>query len=173
MKPMKTILALALSGLMMSAFAQMGPGANPDPGSGPYMGAMGDGGYMQPEQMRERMGARMAERAKELHDKLKLNADQDAAWKAMVAAWKPPTDQKRLDIAEMEKLTAPERMEKIMERLKQHEETFGMRLEAVKTFYNKLSPEQKKTFDQETLDNWKKRNEHRRNAKRGPRPQAK
>jgi hypothetical protein len=122
------------------------------------------------QKMKERMGARMAQRAKVLHEKLKLNADQEPAWKAMEAAWKPPAEQKRLDIAEMGKLTAPERMEKMIERMKQHQETMGIRLNAVKAFYGMLSPEQQKTFDEETLAPWKKLSERIKGAKRGAKP---
>lgn len=170
MKLTKMVATLAISSLVISASAQTGssPGAAPDLGAGPCMGSYG---HVDPQQMREHMGARMAQRSKVLHDKLKLNADQEAAWKAMEAAWKPPADQKRLDIAEMEKLTAPERMEKMIERMKQHQETMGIRLNAVKAFYGTLSPEQQKTFDEETLAHWKKLGE-RRKARRGAKPGA-
>ena len=123
-------------------------------------------GHWDPQKMKGRMAARMAQRAKVLHGKLKLNADQEIAWKDLETAWKPPADQKRLDIAEMEKLTSPERMEKMIERMKQHQEMMGIRLNAVKAFYGKLSPEQQKTFDQETLAPWKKLGERRMGAKR-------
>lgn len=164
MKPIKTLLALALSGLVMSAFAQMGPGSAAGPDSHNCMGGH--------QSMREHMGERMAQRAKVLHDKLKLNPDQEEAWKTLQSAMKPPAEHKRLDMAEMEKLTAPERMEKMQEQMKQHQEAMGTRLQAVKAFYAKLSPEQQKTFDQESLAPWKKAAE-RRNAKRGAKPAAK
>jgi len=156
MKVMKSmLLALALSGLAMGASAQMGPGAE----SGHMgFGPCAEGGQWKPEKM-QRMAARRAAHAKELHDKLQLNAEQETAWKTMEAAMKPAAERKRLDIAEMEKLTAPERMEKMIERMKQHEATMGARLDAVKAFYAVLSPEQRQIFDRETLAAWKKRSE--------------
>lgn len=162
MKPIKTLLALTLSGLVMSASAQMGPG----PEGHPCMEGRGPWGH---QSMKEHMGERMAQRAKLLHDKLKLNPDQEEAWKALQSTMKPPAERKHLDMAEMEKLTAPERMEKMLEQMKQHQEAMGTRLQAVKAFYAKLSPEQQKTFDQESLAPWKKFAE-RRNAKRDAKP---
>ncbi len=155
MKMIQMILALSLSSLVMSASARMdpGPGADADIAGFPCMEA---GKHGDPQKMKERIGDCMAKRAQVVHDKLNLNSDQEVAWKAMETAMKPPADRKRLDIAEMEKLTAPERMEKMIEQMKLHEETMGVRLNAVKEFYAKLSLEQQKTFDKETLAPWKK-----------------
>lgn len=89
-----------------------------------------------------------------LQDKLKLNADQEKAWKAYLAvvdanfsSWKPLTR------TEIENMTAPQRMQTMLDRMKEREGKMAKQLSALKTFYSKLTPEQQKTFDNESLFN--------------------
>ncbi len=97
----------------------------------------------------EHMKARMEKHQAELHDKLKLSADQEPAWKIFIAAMMPPAGalQPMMDHAAMQKLPAPERMEKMMGKMKEHEAHMNERLAALKTFYATLNADQKKTFD--------------------------
>ena len=102
----------------------------------------------------ERWHAYRHQRQTALHDKLKLNADQEKAWKSYLAvvdsnfnSWKP------LSRAEIEKMTAPQRMQTMLDRMKEREGRMASQLAALKTFYNKLTPEQQKTFDNESLFN--------------------
>jgi protein CpxP len=95
----------------------------------------------------ERMKARMEKRAAEMHDKLHLNASQEAAWNAYIAKMKPATPPSRPNRAEIDKLTAPERMEFMLSRMKEHEQKMADRVAATKEFYAVLTPEQKKIFD--------------------------
>lgn len=85
---------------------------------------------------------------------LKLNADQEKAWKNYLAvvdanynSWKP------ISRADIEKMTAPQRMQTMLDRMKEREGKMANQLSALKTFYNKLTPEQQKTFDNESLFN--------------------
>lgn len=98
-----------------------------------------------PAKFKERMEKRQAE----LHDKLKLTANQEAAWKTFTTSMAPAERGQRPDRAEMEKLTAPERMEKMLERSKQRQDAMATRLTAVKKFYAQLTPEQQKVFNDE------------------------
>ncbi|WP_158598020.1 Spy/CpxP family protein refolding chaperone [Noviherbaspirillum saxi] len=98
----------------------------------------------------ERMRERMEKRAAALHDKLKLNASQEAAWQTYIARMKPADRPQRPDRAEFDKLTAPERMEKMLGMMKQAEQRMTERLAATKEFYAVLTPEQQKIFDEET-----------------------
>jgi Spy/CpxP family protein refolding chaperone len=97
----------------------------------------------------ERMKERMAKRQAELHDKLKLNASQQAAWNDYVAKMNPGERPARPDRAEFDKLSAPERMEKMLARMKDGEARMAERVDATKAFYAVLTPEQQKTFDEE------------------------
>ena len=91
----------------------------------------------------------------DLKAKLKITASQEAAWNTFADAMKPPADMmnKRPDHAEMDKLTTPERIDKMRAMHKEHmavmEAAMDKRAEATKTFYAALSAEQKKTFDEE------------------------
>lgn len=102
---------------------------------------------MTPEQMREKMAQRQAA----LHDKLKLTAAQEPAWKNYVAASTPSGGKAGWgNRTEMEKLSAPERMEKQLAMSKEREVRMNARLAALKPFYAVLTPEQKQIFNQET-----------------------
>ena len=95
----------------------------------------------------ERMREHMAKRAAELHDKLKLNASQETAWNAYMAKVKPGEPPARPDRAELDKLTAPERMDRMLARMKEHEQRMENHVAATKEFYAVLTPAQQKIFD--------------------------
>lgn len=96
-----------------------------------------------------------AKRAAELKTKLKITAAQEGAWTTFTAAMKPPARdaKQRPDRAELDKLSTPERLDKIRALRTQHmadmQAQMDKRDEATKTFYAVLSPEQKKVFDEE------------------------
>lgn len=97
----------------------------------------------------ERMKERMEKRAAELHDKLKLNAAQENAWRTYIGKMKPAEMPARPDRAEMAKLTTPERMEKMHVLMKEREKGMEERIAATKEFYGTLTPEQRKIFDEQ------------------------
>jgi Zn-finger nucleic acid-binding protein len=92
----------------------------------------------------------MGQRAADIKAKLKLSPEQESAWTSYVAAMKPSADAKWPDRAEIEKLTTPERLDKMRELRKQRDAEMDKRDAATRTFYATLSPEQKKTFDANT-----------------------
>jgi periplasmic protein CpxP/Spy len=98
-----------------------------------------------PVKFKERMEKRQAE----LHDKLKLTGNQETAWKTFTASITPAVAEhaKRPDRAEWDKLSAPERMEKMLERSKQRQDAMASRLTAVKKFYAQLNPTQQQIFN--------------------------
>lgn len=103
------------------------------------------------EQMQKRMQDRMEKRRALMHDQLKITADQEPAWKAfMESVPHPMMDRKeaRPDRKQMEAMSAPAMMEHRLEQAKQHLGMMQKRLEAVKSFYAILTPEQQRTFDQ-------------------------
>lgn len=116
------------------------------PAGGPMggAGAMGDHG-----KFGERMKEHMAKRAAELHDKLKLNPTQEKAWNAYMDKVKPGELPARPDRAELDKLTAPERMERRLAHMKDAEKRMEQHVAATKEFYAVLTPEQQKIFDEE------------------------
>lgn len=90
---------------------------------------------------------RIAARQAVLHDKLKLTGSQEAAWKTYIAAATPPARPGRPDRAEWEKMSAPDRMEKMMTMMKEREGHMATHLAAMKTFYATLSPLQQQIFN--------------------------
>jgi periplasmic protein CpxP/Spy len=141
----KTLLiATLLAGAGVSAFA------NKD-------GAMMDGSpraehhRMDPAKMEEMQ----AKRSADLKAKLKITAAQESAWTTFTAAMKPPARdaQQRPDRAELDKLSTPERLDKMRALRTQHltdmQTAMNKRDDATKAFYAVLSPEQKKLFDAE------------------------
>ena len=145
----KLLKSLLITGVMstagVAAFAQAGPGA---------MGQEGHGWGMHqrdPAKM-EQMAAR---HLADLKAKLKITAAQEGAWSTFAAAMKPTGEMmaKRPDRAEMDKLTMPERMDKMRalrkERMAAMDANMDKHEDAAKALYAVLTPEQKKIADAE------------------------
>lgn len=149
MKTIKSRLilaALAMSVCASSAYAQA-PNANAQP----------DHAQMA-EQMQKRMHDRMQERMNKhrsmMHDKLKITPEQEAAWKTFVDATAHNMKgmmgnhaERQAEHKAAESMSAPAMMEKQIERSKEHLAMMQKHVEALKTFYAVLTPEQQKTFD--------------------------
>lgn len=104
----------------------------------------------------ERMQERRTKHLAELRTKLKLNASQEGAWSTFAAATQPPArpaqrPDRAAARAEFEKLTTPQRLERMQARQAERSARFAQRAEATKTFYAVLTPEQQKTFDAESM----------------------
>jgi len=145
-----TLLAglLALSGF--AALAQMPPpGGQPGMMAGHSEGMHEGMRHMDPA----RMQAQMDKHAAELKARLKLTPAQESGWTTFVAAHKVPADMmaKRPDRAEMEKLTTPERLDRMKTLRSQHMAEMDKRDEATRVFYATLTPEQQKVFDASAL----------------------
>ena len=141
------LVAMSLGGSALAAEATM---------CGDMMGQMQGRGQqmrqMDKSQMAERMKMRMEQRHTALHHKLKLTPEQEPAWKSFIAGAKPPMlGMMGLQRADMMKLSAPERMEKMIERMKERQAHMTARLVELKKFYAVLTPEQQKIFDAEMM----------------------
>ncbi|SNS48841.1 LTXXQ motif family protein [Noviherbaspirillum humi] len=99
-------------------------------------------------QFGQRFQERMQKRAAELHDKLKLTPAQEPAWNAYIARMRPASQPQRPSADELNALTTPQRMERRLDMMRQHEQRMAERIAATKEFYGILSPEQKKAFDE-------------------------
>lgn len=103
----------------------------------------------------EKMQAMVEKHMADLKSKLKISSEQEGAWATFHAAMKPNNkmQENKPDPAEMENLSTPQRIEKMKSLRKQHMAEMNAmmekREESIKTFYAVLTPEQKKTFDQE------------------------
>ncbi|MHB9101172.1 MAG: Spy/CpxP family protein refolding chaperone [Sulfuricella sp.] len=90
---------------------------------------------------------RIEKRQAALHDKLKLTPVQETAWKSFHEKMKPAESHNRPDPSELSALHAPERLERMLAMMKEHESRMVDRVAAVKEFYAVLTPEQQKLFD--------------------------
>ncbi len=121
-------------------------------------GMMGHGGGKHHERMGKmdpaKMQARMDKRFDALRAQLKITASQESAWTAYTTAMKPPAGlmAKRPDPAELQKLSTPERIDKMQtlhtQRMTEMNVAMTQRGDATKAFYATLTAEQKKVFDE-------------------------
>ena len=137
---MASTAAVVLAGASFTAFAR-----------GDHGNCGGDMKGPQAEKMQQRMQDHMAKRQADLKAALKLTAEQEGAWTAFTAAAKPPMmDAKnRPNHEEMAKLTTPQRMEKMQALKAERDSHMTKVMEATKTFYSALTPEQQKVFDEQ------------------------
>ncbi|MDF0604717.1 Spy/CpxP family protein refolding chaperone [Neisseriaceae bacterium TC5R-5] len=84
----------------------------------------------------------MEQHMQKLHDALKLQSGQEAAWKTFISTMRSQGMRERQK--PVEGATAPQRMEHMMQTQQQQ---MQQRLDGLKTFYAQLNPEQKKTMD--------------------------
>jgi len=134
-----------------SAFAQA-PATAPMPGRDgqAYAHRQMDPARMQ--EMRARMEKRMAERMEFFKFKLKITPAQEGAWSTWTSAMKPSANRpQRPDRAEFERLSTPERIDRMRALRTARQAEHDKRMDATKVFYATLNADQKKTFDEASL----------------------
>jgi hypothetical protein len=130
---------LITSSIHLTGFAQP---ANPPQGGRPMMGGA---------QMESQREARHQKHLNDLKSALQLDATQESAWNAFSTEMKAPLKRpSRPHPAEMEKMTTPERIDKMMAFKSERDAEMNKRMAATKTFYAALNPVQQKTFDAQT-----------------------
>jgi periplasmic protein CpxP/Spy len=143
-------------GVMGTAMA-FGPGGGGMGGEGHGMmgggerhGMHGGFGHKDPAKMQERRNQRLGE----LKTKLQITAAQEGAWTAFTASMQPPAGKPMMDKEarkkmhdDMQKLTTPERIDRMKAMHAERQAMMDRRAEAVKTLYAALNPEQRKVFD--------------------------
>lgn len=161
LKPLATLNSLILAGLLTavsaSAIAQTTPVA-----PAAERAAMGQAGGHHGDRMGRhdpaKMQAMMVKRQADMKAKLKITPAQEGAWTTFTTAVQPPAGMMGQrpgaeQRAEMDKLTTPERIDKMQamrtQRMTEMNAEMDKRGTATKAFYAALSPEQQKTFDAE------------------------
>lgn len=104
----------------------------------------------------ERMQERRAKHLADLKAKLKIEASQEGAWSTFTSAIQPPAPPaQRPDRAamraEFEKMTTPQRLDRMQARQSERAARFTQRADATRSFYAALTPAQQKTFDVEGM----------------------
>ena len=130
---------LITSSIHLTGLAQP---ANSPQGGRPMMGSA---------QMESHREARHQKHLNELKSALQLDSTQESAWHAFSAEMKAPVKRPaRPQAAEMEKMTTPERIDKMMAFKSERDAEMNKRITATKTFYASLNPTQQKVFDAHT-----------------------
>jgi len=84
---------------------------------------------------------------------LQLTSDQEGAWTAFKTAMMPPAAPPEMPKHEdLEKLTTPERIDRLHSLRVQHAQRMDAHEAAAKALYAALTPSQRKVFDLETLE---------------------
>ena len=139
------ILASMLACAGLSAQAQTPPDAPKGPPPAGHEHRGGPGGRFDPAKMQEFQARRLAD----LKAKLKLTPAQEGAWTTFTTELQPPAPGPRPERGEMEKLTTPQRLDKMREMRAAHAAFADKRDASIRTFYGTLNAEQQKTFDTE------------------------
>lgn len=101
------------------------------------------------EKMQQKRQEMKAKHQAQMHDKLKITAEQEGAWKAFLdshqteAHQRPSADERKA----MEAMNTPARMEKMLEKRRLGLANMQKHVDALKQFYAVLTPEQQKLFD--------------------------
>lgn len=99
-----------------------------------------------------KMQAFMAKRQAALKAKLQITPAQESAWTTFTANMQPPARTgERPDRAAFDKLTTPERIDRMRAMRAERDTRMDKRADATKTFYAALTPEQQKVFDANTM----------------------
>lgn len=148
-----TVLATAFAGISITAIAQ-----NASVTADLHAQHMAQrGAPMDPAQQAERhqrmqdsMAERHTARMERLKAELKLTPAQEAAWKAYVARTEPTPPKASPSQPDWSKLTTPQRMEAMQALHAERSAEMSKRIDATKSFYAQLTPEQQKTFDSQS-----------------------
>ena len=140
----RLIAAAMLAAIGFAASAQPAPPAGPAsaPAAREYRMGQRDPAKMQ---------AWAAKRLQALKATLKITPAQEGAWTTFSAAMTPPANLARPSRADFDKLTTPERIDKMRALRTQHMAEMDKRADAAKAFYATLTPEQQKTFDAQRM----------------------
>lgn len=157
LQPKRLLLATLLAASGAFAIAQTAaPAAPAQPAAGTSAQRAGPGDRskrMDPAQWEQRRAERHAQHLTELKGQLKLSPAQEGAWSAYAAAMQPPANAQhpRMDRAEFDKLTTPQRIDRMQQFADERQAQMKQRGDAVKAFYAQLTPEQQKTYDERAM----------------------
>lgn len=106
-----------------------------------------------PAERQAKMQQRRAERQAALKTKLNITAEQEPAWNAFMARTVPAAQVNRhTERQDWAKLATPERLDKMQARQAERAAAMTSRIDATRSFYSALAPDQKKLFDTQAQD---------------------
>ena len=148
---MKSLPKHLLAAALLATFGLSATAQAPQPPAGaPPIDAQ-RGMQADPAQRQEIRQLRMERRLAGLKLKLAISGAQEGAWDAWAHAMKPTGPRQRIDRAEFERLTTPERIDRMRAQRATRIAEMDRRADATKTFYAALNADQKKVFDGASL----------------------
>ncbi len=138
-----TVITTALVGASAMAIAQGMGGMHGQAGA---EGGPGQHGARHAQRM-DNMQQRHAEHQAQLKAALQLSAAQEPAWNAFVARTAHSPRAKPAAREDNAALTTPERLDNMLAQKAERDAQMAQHVEATKSFYATLTPEQKKVFD--------------------------
>lgn len=91
-----------------------------------------------------------AQHAQRLRDALKLTPAQEPALQALIASHgdrRADRQDRKAERQAEQNLTTPQRLDRRLARMAEHQQQFARHADAVKRFYAQLTPEQRQAFD--------------------------
>jgi hypothetical protein len=150
MNSVRKHVLFALAALSMGGAALAAQADTPAPTQGQHPHLTQEQRQAKMAGFKANMDAQRAQHQQQLHDALKLSAAQEQGWNAFVASMKPAAHEQHADRGAFANLSAPERMQKMIDFSRQRTAQMETRLAALNTFYSTLSADQKKVFDEQT-----------------------
>jgi Spy/CpxP family protein refolding chaperone len=143
------IQRLAIGGALALGLAVSAASAQERPAAPGFAAPQAHGQALRAPDRAQREGRRL----QRLHDLLQIRPDQDGAFRAFTVALEQARPQRGERAEGRERgaqasLTAPERLDRLAQRMAERQQALQKTSAAVKTFYAVLSPEQRKAFDQ-------------------------
>jgi len=90
------------------------------------------------------------QRMVELHASLKLTSEQEVVWADFVSKLQPVKTEHH-DPQQWQSLSTPERLDRMLGRMRAREQEMTERTATVRSFYATLTPDQQRIFDQQFL----------------------
>lgn len=152
-KHIAALLAASAMSFGLGAAAQPGPGGGMGPGAGMGPGGMGDcmmggPGGMRGGKMMGDPAARAEQHLAQFKTQLKLTPQQEPLWQAFTEKVKAGAALRASHMQGMPQAgTAPERMDRMVQHMKEHTAAMEGTNEAFKRLYDALTPEQKAVAD--------------------------
>ena len=123
------------------------------------------------EQWQKQRSERHAARLAEMKKTLAVTPAQEPAWNSFAQAMQPRSNTARPDREAMEKLTTPERIDRMRTLRAQRNADMDARMDATNAFYTQLDPAQQKSFDSASA-RMMRMGQHERHGMRGDKGQG-
>jgi hypothetical protein len=153
-------LAASLTSFAVLSFAQTTAAPSPELRA-QHMAQRADHHATNPSERQAKMQQRHAERQAALKTTLGITAEQEPAWNAYVARTGPEfradRHAQREDLA---KLTTPERLDKMQAHQAERTAAMTRKIDATRSLYSALTPEQQKRFDTQALTHFQRAGMH-------------